>query len=126
MSTFQRGGWTFKVDMILTPTTPVSQRAKPSPSWSRLCPEARIGSGLARIAPILCGKAPCGVGFASPPSHGAPWRRTGGGDGGESDPPFLAAGAPRGRAKGDRGRDTLCPPWGEVALTTEIPTGRTK
>ena len=39
-------------------------------------------------------------------------------------PPFLAAGAARGRAKGDRGRDTLCLPFGEVALTTEIPAGR--
>ena len=37
---------------------------------------------------------------------------------------LLAAGAARGRAKGDRGRDTLCPPCGEVALTTEIPGGK--
>ena len=40
---------------------------------------------------------------------------------GESDPLFFAAGAARGRAKGDRGRDTLFPPCREVALTTEIP-----
>ena len=39
--------------------------------------------------------------------NGAPHER---GAGGESDPPFLGAGAARGRAKGDGGRDTLCPP----------------
>ena len=62
--------------------------------------------------------------LASPPlawRDGAPHER---GAGGESDPPFLAAGAARGRAKGDRGRDTLCPPCGEVALTTVIPGGK--
>ena len=44
-----------------TPTL-LSLRAKSSPLWSRLCPETRIGSGLARILRIFCGKAPCGAG----------------------------------------------------------------
>ena len=64
--------------------------------------------------------------LAGPPPvrrNGAPYER---GAGGESDPRIWAAGAARGRAKGDRGRDTLCPPCGEVALTTVIPTGRAK
>ena len=53
--------------------------------------------------------------------NGAPHER---GAGGESDLPILAAGAPRGSAKGDRGWDTPCPPCGEVALTTVIPGGK--
>ena len=58
-----------------------------------------------------------------PPARrgGAPHER---GAGGGSDPPFLAAGAARGREKGDRENDTLFPPCGEVALTTVIPAGR--
>ena len=52
--------------------------------------------------------------------NGAPHER---GAGGESDPPILAAGAARGRAKVDRGRDTLCLPFLGVALTTVIPGG---
>ena len=49
-------------------TTPPlhSQRAHPSPSWSRLCRETRIGQELARIAQILWGKARCGAGPARP------------------------------------------------------------
>ena len=47
--------------------------------------------------------------LACPRLPRAPYGR---GAGGESDPHLLAAGAPRGRAKGDRGRDTLCPPAG--------------
>ena len=64
--------------------------------------------------------------LARPPlarRNGAPHGR---GAGGESDPPILAAGAARGSAKGDRGWDTLCPPCGEVALTTVLPAGRPK
>ena len=47
---------------------------------------------------------------ACPPSPGVTARRTGGEKVVRADPPFLAAGVPRGRAKGDRDRDTLCPP----------------
>ena len=44
-------------------TTPTlhSQRAKSSPLWSRLCPETRIGHGLAGISRAFRGKAPCGA-----------------------------------------------------------------
>ena len=53
--------------------------------------------------------------------NGAPHER---GAGGESDPPFLAAGAARGRAKVAAKVAALCPPCGEVALTTVIPGGK--
>ena len=64
--------------------------------------------------------------LACPPlarRNGTPHER---GAGGESDPPFLAAGAARGRVKGDRENDTLFPPCGEVAPSTLIPAGRAK
>ena len=59
-----------------------------------------------------------------PASHGASWRRTGGGGSGGSDPRFFAAGAPRGRTKVAAKVAALCPPCGEVALTTVIPGGK--
>ena len=55
-------GWRTRWRTLLTTPTLLSQRAKSSPLWSRLCPGIRIGSGLARILRILCGKAPCGAG----------------------------------------------------------------
>ena len=58
--------------------------------------------------------------LACPPlarRNGAPHER---GAGGESDPPFFPAGAPRAREK----VSALCPPFGEVALSTVIPEGR--
>ena len=55
----------------MTTATLLSQRAKPSPLWSRLCPETRIGRGLARIARVLWGKASCGAGIACPPPRTA-------------------------------------------------------
>ena len=55
--------------------------------------------------------------------NGAPHER---GAGGESDPRFFAAGAPRGRARVAAKVAALCPTCGEVALTTVIPTGRPK
>ncbi len=71
MATLQTGGgshrWRTKWLTLSTTPTLHSQRAKPSPSWSRLIPETRIGRGLARIAQILWGKAPWGVGIACPP-----------------------------------------------------------
>ena len=75
------------------------QRAQPSPLWSRLCLETRIGRGLARIPRVLCGKAPCGAAPArsrlarpvvAPPGRGRKWRER---------PRFLAADAPRGRGR---------------------------
>ena len=45
-----------------------------------------------------------------PASHGASWRRTGRGDGGESDPLFFGAGAPPGRGRWCTPKSTTSPP----------------
>ncbi len=100
------------------------QRAKPSPLWSSLCPETRIGSGLARIARVPWGKRRGAPWQGVPASHGASWRRTGGGDGGESDPHFFGAGAPPGRGRWCTSKSTTSPPLVGVALTTVIPGGK--
>ena len=75
VATLQSGGgarrWLTRWLTLLTTATLLSQRAKPSPLWSRLCPETRIGRGLARIARVLRGKAPCGAGIACPPPRTA-------------------------------------------------------
>ena len=75
MATLQRGGgarrWLTKWLTLLTTTTLLSQRAKPSSLWSRLCPETRIGHELARIARVVRGKALCGAGIACPPPRTA-------------------------------------------------------
>ena len=55
--------------------------------------------------------------------NGAPHER---GAGGESDPPFFAASAARGRVTGFTSRFTVNPALGGVALTTVIPAGRPK
>ena len=92
-------------------TTPTlhSQRAKPSPSWSRLCRGIRIGRGLARIAQILWGKAPWGAGIACPPPRTPRRGATRGGGSGGSDPPIFGAGAPPGRGKWSTLRSTSYP-----------------
>ena len=107
-------------------TTPTlhSQRAKPSPSWSRLCPGIRSGSGLARIPRVLCGKARAAPALRVPAPHGASWRHTGGGGSGGSDPPFLTAGAPPGRGKWSTLRSTTYPsPSGGRSLHSD-PCGK--
>ena len=59
--TVTKGGWRIRWRIrwrtLLTTPTLLSQRAESSPLWSRLCPGIRIGSELARIPRILCGKA---------------------------------------------------------------------
>ncbi len=80
--------------------------------------------GTTRISRVRCDKAKRG--WASRVArvarrNGAPHGR---GDGGESDPPFFAAGAPRAREKVSAKVSALCPPFGEVALTTVIPGGK--
>ena len=95
----------------------LSQRAKSSPLWSRLFPGIRIGRGLARIARLLWGKAPCGSGFACPPPArpgAAPHER---GDGGVSDPPVLSAGAAPGRGKWSTEWSTTPSPFFGGSLT---------
>ncbi len=109
---------------ILLRTTSFSQRAEPSPLWFGCCPKRRMGRGTTRISRVRCDKAKRG--WASRVArvarrNGAPYGR---GDGGESDPPFFPAGAPRAREKVSAKVSALCPPFGEVALTTVIPGGK--
>ncbi len=40
-----------------TTTTPLSQRAEPSPLWLRILPKRRIRRGTTRISRVRCGKA---------------------------------------------------------------------
>ena len=107
-------------------TTPTlqSQRAKPSPSWSRLCPGIRIGRGLARIAQILWGKAPCGAGIACPPPRTPRRGVTRGGGSGGSDPLIFGAGAPPGRGRWCTPKSTTSPPRFGVAPSTVVPGGK--
>ena len=60
-----KGGWRtrWRTWRRVPSTTPTlhSQRAKSSPLWSRLCPETRIGQGLARISRVFRDKAPSGA-----------------------------------------------------------------
>ena len=105
---------------ILLRKTPLSQRAEPSPVWCGTFPKRRIRHGTTRIPRVGCGKAKRGCASRVPPlarRNGAPHER---GAGGESDPTLLTAGAARGRTK----VAALCPPCGEVALTTVIPGGK--
>ena len=66
----KKGGWRIRWRIrwrtLLTTPTLLSQRAEPSPLWSRLCPGIRIGRKLARIPRILCGKAQYGAGLSCP------------------------------------------------------------
>ena len=110
VSPFQTGGRTSKGDMILICTTPLLRGRSSSSLWLATFTKRRTRRGTTRIPRDRCGEAKRGCASHVPPldwRNGAPHER---GAGGESDPPFLAAGAARGRAKEDRGRDTLCPP----------------
>ena len=97
----QTGGgarrWLTRWRTLLTTTTPLSQRAEPSPLWSRLCPETRIGRGLARIPRVGCDNGGGAVPGVSPRRlvrrtwRGRKWRE---------DPQIVSAGAPPGRGDG--------------------------
>ena len=109
---------------ILLRTTPLSQRAEPSPLWYGTFPETPHQTRDNRNFPRPLRKSEARLRLACPPlawRNGAPHER---GAGGESDPLFLAAGAARGRAKVAAKVAALCPPCGEVALTTVIPGGK--
>ena len=74
--------------------------------------------------PRLLRKSEARLRLACPPlarRNGAPHET---GAGGESDPTLLTAGAARGRTKVAAKVAVLCPPCGEVALTTVIPGGK--
>ena len=120
------GGWRSNMAATLLRTTPVSQRAEPSSLWWGTSPKRRIRRGTTQIARVGCGKAKRGYASRVPPfvrRNGAPHER---GAGGESDPTLLTAGAARGRPKVAAPVAALCPPCGEVALTTVILAGRLK
>ena len=79
----------------MTTTTLLSQRAHPRCCGRGFYLESLIGSGLERIPRVRCDKAKRGCASRVPASRvpaspGAPHGR---GEGGGSDPPFLAAGA---------------------------------
>ena len=105
-------------------TTPFSQRAEPSPLWSRACPKRRIRRGTTRNSRIRCEEAKRGCASRVPllaRRNGAPHGR---GAGGESDPTFRPLVR---HGEGQRGTGVgtpFAPTRGEVALTTVIPSGR--
>ena len=94
--------------------------------WLETFPKRRTGRGTTRISRVPCDKAKRGCASRVP----LPARRNGvpceGGAGGESDPPFFAAGTPRGRAKVSAKVSALWPPLQGVALSTVIPGGKAK
>ena len=124
----QKGGgarrWRMRWRVPSTTPTLHSQRAKSSPLWSRLFPETLIGRGLARIAQILWGKAPCGAGIACPPARTPRRGATRGGGSGGSDPLFFAAGAAPGRGRWCTPKSTTFPPLSGVAPSTVVPGGK--
>ena len=114
------GGWRSNMAAILLGTTPVSQRAEPSPLWCGTFPKRRTRRGTTRISRVRCGKAKRSCASRVPLPPGATARRTRGVLVVRATPPFFGAGAPRGRAK----VAALCPPCGEVALSTVILGGK--
>ena len=111
---------------ILLRTTPFSQRANPLAVVVGVFPETLHQTRDNTDFPRPLRKSEARLRLACPPlawRNGAPHER---GAGGESDPTLFAAGAPRGRAKVAAKVAALCPPCGEVALTTVIPLGRVK
>ena len=86
--------------MLLTPTTPFSQRAPPLPLVVWDFPETPHQTRDNTDSPRLMRQSEARLRLACPRlarRNGAPHER---GAGGESDPPFLTAGAAPGRGKG--------------------------
>ena len=71
-----RQGWRSNVAAILLRTTPVSQRAEPSPLWLEAFTKRRIMRGTTGISRVACEKAKRGYASPVPFSHGATARRT--------------------------------------------------
>ena len=71
VSPFLTRGGTSKGDMIVTPTTPFSQRAEPSPLWLRTSPKPRIRHGTTRTFRVGCDKAKRGCALRVPPPRPA-------------------------------------------------------
>ena len=99
-------GWLTKWRTPMATTTLLSQRAEPSPLWSRPCLESLVGSGLARIPLVGCddrGGAAAGV---SPPRPARHTRRV---MVVRATPPFLALVRHRGGG-GSTPKSTTSPP----------------
>ena len=62
--------------MLLTTTTPFSQRADPPPLWFGTFPKRRMGRGITRIFRVPCDKAKRGCASRVPLPPGATARRT--------------------------------------------------
>ena len=86
--------------MIVTLTTPLSQRAKSSLLWLRTFPQHRARRGTISISRIRCERSKRGCASRVPPSPGVTARRTRGVLVEGATPPFLTAGAAPGRGKG--------------------------
>ncbi len=94
----------------------------------------RCGPGCARESALEAGwhgfpessgaKRRAAPALRVPASHGASWRRTGGGGSGGSDPTFFAAGAAPGRGRWCTPKSTISPPLFGVAPSTVIPGGK--
>ena len=94
----------------------------------------RCGPGCARESALEAGwhgfpessgaKRRAAPALRVPASHGASWRRTGGGGSGGSDPGFFAAGAAPGRGRWCTPKSTISPPRFGVAPSTVIPGGK--
>jgi len=123
VSALQTWGRTPGPDMSSTTTTPLSQRAKPSPLWSNASPKRRKGSGTTRISRFPCDQPKRGCASRVPLSRAAVARRTGG---------VLVVGATPGfsplmrheRGQGRTGLRTPFPPRSGVAPTPVIPGGK--
>ena len=77
------------MEAILLRTTPLSQRAEPSPLWFGTFPKRLTGRGTTRISRLGCGQRKRGCASRVPPSPGATARRTRGMLVVRATPPFL-------------------------------------
>ena len=84
------GGWRSNMAAILLGTTPVSQRAEPSPLWCGTFPKRRTRRGTTRISRVRCGKAKRSCASRVPLPPGAKARRTRGVLVVRAPPPFSA------------------------------------
>ena len=116
-------GGTSKGDMLLTPTTPFSQRAEPSLLWSGTFPKPRIRRGTTRISRVGCDKAKRVCASRVPLPPGVTARRTGGEKVVRATPMFWPLVRHGGGQRGTGvGTPFVSPFW--VALTTVIPGGK--
>ena len=77
------------MEAILRRTTPLTQRAEPSPLWGGTFPKRRTGGGTTRISRLRCGQGKRGCASRVSPSPGVTARRTRGMLVVRATPPFL-------------------------------------